>query len=72
MALVKPMKTERTHEENQERLVHCQCHAQTAQLNFLVHISLPHEETIAVSKPESSLPDVRQKYTNDERDDLYE
>lgn len=67
----KPVKTERTHEENQERFVSFSATASKLASNVLSELtSLPLVAVTAVSKPESSQPAVLPRSTRDAQADL--
>lgn len=65
----KAIKTERTHEENQERCVSCIESPRMLANSVSEHISPLHGEVTAASKPESSQPDEHPRFINDGRVD---
>ena len=64
----KPVKTERTHEENQERFVSFECIFEDyPRLTIQIELTLPHlEEVTEASRRESNPLDERPRFTNDE------
>ena len=64
----KPVKTERTHEENQERSVFFECILEEhSRLTMHLELTLPHlEEVTEASRRESNPLDERPRFTNDE------
>ena len=68
----KALKTERTHEENQERYLSLPILICRGSLLCLAHTSRPHEEAIAAWKLVLNQREEHQRYTNDALADRYE